>query len=792
MRLFGKGEKHATVSSLLNILGLTSAFAALYVILVQVHHDLAFNHSVRDSERVYLVLWTGFGAEPVPWACRPLAETVVAGTPGIECGGVGNLKSSDGYVVAAGREGGSALPVTISEFSAGGRDALGIELVAGSWDGMVNGTCYALSESTARRLGVGVGDTFKLRTEQYGLSVMVVNATVAAIYADPPRDSDMETTDMFTDVGNYAINLWSEWSSVYFVRLHEGVAAADAEREMSALATRTMQDNPAWEFKGTDLPVRLLNLRDTFFSGETDGLLAGGSRTTTWALLGIAVLIVAIAFINYVNFFFAQIPVRLREVNTRKIFGCSRSRLAASFVGESLLMVLLALGLAALLVTAFGASPLAGLISAPTAFALNPWPALLTVVLGVVFSVAASLYPARYITSFNPAFALKGSLGSVSRGKAFRAALIGFQFAVSTLLIVCAVAVHRQRAFMLETDMGFDSSQVLTVKTSWSIGVARERIGEALANDPSVVDIAWGDGEFIRDHRMTWSRDIGESNFTWQCYPVSWNFLQFMGIEVVEGRDFAPSDEQSKSGVTIFNEAARDAFGVLRVGMGLPGHTDASAELAGICRNFHYASLHNSVTPLALYVMGRNAWRPLTQMFVKTAPGSDIPALAERLRRLLSSYDADIAPEDLEIRLLDSTLQAQYAHERSMSQLMILFTALAIAISLMGVFGLVMFETAYRRKEIGIRRVNGATVAEILRMFAGRFVRIVAVSFVVAVPLAYAAVDRYLMSYPYRIGQSVWVFAGAMCAVLTVTLLVVTLRSWHAATANPVDSLKNE
>ena len=796
MRLFGKGKKQTTVSSMLNILGLTAAFAALYIIMVQVSHDLGFNRSVRDSERVYFVLWNNINdGFPQAWVCRPLAEAVVSGTPCIESGGVGNINWSMGYVIPTGDGAdAAAIPLSAAELSAGGRETFGIELVTGNWDDMVNDEYFAISESTARQLGVGVGDTFKLHTDKYGLAIMVYEATVAAIYADLPSESDLERVDMFTDVGQKSIDSWTEWSSLYFVKLREGVTAAEAEREMSAEMVRILKEAQLWSLDDDDdtPAVRLVNLRDTYFSNATDGMLAQGSRTTTWALLGIAILIVAIAFINYVNFFFAQIPVRLREVNTRKIFGCSRARLVWSFVWDSLLMVLIALVLAAVVVAAFGASPLAELISAPTAFAHNIGLAVLTVAAGVAVSVAASIYPALYVTSFDTAFALKGTMGTANKGKAFRTALIGLQFTVSTVLIICAIFMHRQRLFMLEKDLGFDSHNILTVKTSWEIGAAREEIGNALTGDPSVVDVAWGDGEFIRERRMTWSRNIGEDNFTWQCYPVSWNFPRFMGIEIVEGRDFMQSDEQCESGVYIFNEAARDSFGILRVGMPLPGHTANAAELAGICRNFHYASLRNDVTPLSLYVMGKYSWRPLAQMFVKSAPGTDIQALIGRLRTLLSEYDANISPEDLDIHFLDEQLQSQYEREQNLSTLMTLFTLLAIVISLMGVFGLVMFETEHRRKEIGIRRVNGATIPEILKMFNGRFVRIVLVCFAVAVPVSIFAVGRWLESYAYRAPMSLWVFAVALGAVMAVTAGVVTARSWNAATENPVKSLKNE
>lgn len=782
------------MSVALNIVGLTAALAALYIIMVQVGHNLSFNRAVPDSDRIYLTTWKLFGSgdDHHPFISRPLAEAAIASTSGVETSGCIGFLMLNGEVMPK-DENGVPMPVTIGCYSAGGRETFGFNLVAGSWADMVDDQCYALSESSARRLGLGVGDIFKMRGKEFGLAVQTTEGKVVAVYADPPCHSDLEAVDMFYDVRDAGIDDWNEWSSVYFVKLHSGVTPEEAERQMNA-AVRSAIEKSEWQLEGYEEDetfVRLIGLRDTYFTDFAYIALAHGSRTTTWTLLGIALLIVVIAFINYVNFFFAQIPIRLREVNTRKIFGCSRRRLVVAFVGESVLMVAIALGLATLLVTAFGASPLVRIIDVPVALGRHIGLAVLTAVVGMLVAVVASLYPALYITSFNPAFALKGTFSTAMKGRRFRTALIGFQFAVSTVLIVCAVFVHRQHAFMLNKDMGFDGENILTVMTSWSVGVDRERIDNALKNDPDVTDVAWASGEFYAKSRMTWGREIDGVQRTWKCYPVSWNFLRFMGIEIVEGRDFLSSDAQSEGGALIFNETARDQFGCLKVGMPIIGGTKY-AELAGICRDFNFVSADRAIEPFAFYVMGKKPMRPLTQLFVRTAPGTDIAALSRRLCKTLCEFDSDLAPEDLDVRFLDAALQAQYERERNMSVLMTLFTLLAVVISLMGVFGLVMFETEHRRKEIGIRRVNGASVGEILAMFCGRFARIVAVCFVVALPFSIFVVERYLAGYPYRVDMAAWVFVAAMLAVLTVTVAVVAVRSWRAATDNPIEALKSE
>ena len=180
------------------------------------------------------------------------------------------------------------------------------------------------------------------------------------------------------------------------------------------------------------------------------------------------------------------------------------------------------------------------------------------------------------------------------------------------------------------------------------------------------------------------------------------------------------------------------------------------------------------------------------QLFVRTEAGVDVPAVMKRIQTILNELDPDIAAEDYDVQLFDQTLQSQYKKEQNLSKLVTLFTILAIVISLMGVFGLVMFETEHRRKEIGIRRVHGATVGQILAMFNSRFVKIVLVCFVVAVPVSIVIMRRYLEGFAYQVPLHVWVFALALLAVLALTIAVVTLRSLRAATVNPVKSLRNE
>lgn len=790
MKLFRKGGK-VNVSSLLNIAGMTVAFAALYIILVQVHHDLSFNKGIKDSERVYVVMIRDWfqKRDYMSYLNRPIGEAVVNNVAEVETGGACRLVAmkAKAYVDDV------QMSTTVAELTEGARKALGYEIKDGSWEkwAAAAGSTVAVSESAANRLGLNVGDFFKISVET-GMAAIGLpeEAAVAVIYKDVQPNSYLGEFEMFRNMGDEGIENWSEWSYNYVVKMVPGAEVGNFNDEATRVVIR-YEEESVNEETIDKYGIRAMCLRDLYFDNTVNTQMPKGSPATTWSLLGIAILVVIIAFINYVNFFFAQIPVRLREVNTRKIFGCSRSRLVLSLVMESVILIAVSLAFAAVVVMVFGNSGPAKLIDASTALTDNLPIALLTVVLGIVISVAASLYPALYITSFDTAFALKGTLGSANKGKAFRTGLIGFQFVVSIILIICAIFIHEQRAFMLKKDMGFDKEQVFSVAVSWSAAFEGEGIESRLRTDAAVKDITWGDGELISLNKMGWGREFKGEEHYWLCYPVAWNFLQFMGIEVIEGRDFLPSDKQTESGVAIFNEAAKLEMDI-ETGDKFSGHWDDNTEIVGICKNFNYAGLQNAIQPLALYVFGKHPWRPLAHLFIRTHSGVDIASFIERVKDVLHEFEPRVPRDDFDIRLLDDTLQKQYTREQNLSILVTLFTLLAIVISLMGVFGLVMFETEYRRKEIGIRRVNGATVGEILAMFNSRFVKIVLVCFVIGMPLAWWIVSVYLMHYAYRIPIMWWVFLVALLAVMAITVSVVTIRSWNAATENPVKALKNE
>ena len=790
----------SAMSSILNVLGMAVAFAAFYIILVQVDYDLNFNKGIKDSEKVFVLSTNAQGEAKYNslYYCRPLAEKLLQSSPNIEFGGIINLtnKADESFWIDRNCEK-EILTLNHTDISGTALKAVGFEAIEGSLDEVINRNTLAISESAANKFDLQVGMSLGQGTNM---------RTIVAVFKDMPDNSHFNNLDLLSNMADRSLENFTEWGFSYFVKLHDPSQVETMEKDLAEVTRSYYMEQffgnmPSPEEMGMtqeefDKEVNeMLNMAVADFIPleslyYNNAQLERGNRTTTIILLIVGILIISIAFINYINFFFAQIPERIRAVNTKKVLGCTRRELIGGTVSESVTLIVFALVLAFAFVMLFNMSQLTHLISADSNFGNNIGVTVLTVVIAIVISIVSSLYPAFYITSFEPALVLKGSFSGTKTGQRLRYILIGLQFVISIVLIICSGFINLQRDYMMNFDMGFDKEQLLYVRTTNYIGYYAEAVEEKLKTDPQIADVTWAAGDLLAEERMGWGRQWNGQNINFECYPVAYDFLEFMGIEILEGRSFMPEDKHSENGVFIFNDAARKKYG-FTIEDKVVGHANQT-DIVGFCEDFSFQSLKHQVRPFALYVFGSNPWWYPTTAFIRISAGADYQAVMKHISSVLSEWEYNIAPEEWNIHFFDDNLNATYKKEKALSDLISLFTLIAIIISLMGVFGLVMFETQYRRKEIALRRVNGATVKEILAMFCSRFVKIVLVCFVVAAPISWIIVNRYLATFAHRCPMYWWVFALALVAVMAVTIGVVVLRSWKASTADPAKALKTE
>ncbi len=795
-------------SAALNVAGLTVAFAAFVVILMQVRYERSFDAWIPDAACVYRVE-LAYAEEGPFQVCvsHPLVNTLTTASPHIVAGALCETGDHLDMELRIDHPNGKqdfyhehAMRCTPELL-----EVLGLRLAEGDVEGLKETRGVLLPRSTARRM-FGDGPAVGRLLHQSGKMATVMgnpgdDATfvVSGVYEDLPANSIFDN-----------VIIWGHpWYNSYkgncnymcFVRIDRPEALPEVEERLKE-ATRAFYAD--WLGQDSKATVRLTAVRDIYYQNDAqyEMLPRKGNRAITTVLLAIALLIVAIASINYVNFASAMAPVRMKMVNLQKIMGAGSATLRAALVAESVAIAAISYLLALVLTAALGDTPLADCVDADMTLGANlpllGGSALVALAVGLV----AGLYPALYMTSQRPIVAVKGSFGSSAAGKTYRTALVGVQYAISTALIVAALFINLQNRYLQRLTTGYDREQVVVATLTPGVYARRDALVDDLKAFAGIDEVAFAYQKFGGEEQklMGWGRgyrDI-EGGIEYKVLLTTPEFLRVLGIRPSEGRDFTEADRLREPCSYVFNQTARRRWD-MRVGdyvsqndLAGGAHIAGWGEVIGFLPDDVCAySRHRSEEPFACCVFGTLNWGDDLMMpycYVRIAPGTDLGAAADHIRKAIDR----ISPFGADIEFLDSVVDSLYRKDRKVGLLVTLFSALAIAISLMGVFGLVLFETQRRRKEIGIRKVNGATSASILAMFNRRFAAIAVGGFVVGAPLAGWGVARWLEGFVSGVALHAWVFAAALLIVGGITAATVTVRSWRAANEDPVRSIKTE
>lgn len=795
------------VSSLLNVIGLTLAFTAFYVIMTQVWWELGYNRSLHEADRIYLVENEDW-YEPGKWSSwlnRPVPERVIASTAGVEVGGCmwGGFGSGTCWTSNEPSFGYNKFSASCGSVSLSFLDVFAFRSVEGDVHDLGKPKSVIVSREAAERMRVGVGSLIWVDTDEPQPDGAM---EVVAVFEDFPDNSLLGECEVVKNLGETNLYTTSEWSFNYFVKFRPGADPDEFARQWTNVNQEMQREAAEKRAAAGDAAddddesgiygVRLSPVSELYFESDSQAPCRQGSVVTTYTLLGIAVLVIVLAFINFVNFFFALVPVRIRTVNTFKVFGAPASSLRFNFVFEAFGLVLIALLAAWYVSFALQGTEFASYISASLALSQNLEVVGLVAVVAFVMALAASLYPAWYITSFAPALVVKGSFGGTRSGRRLRTLLLGVQFFISIGLIIATSFIRLQHDYMMHYDMGFDKENLLAVRLSERGAVSYDALRQKLLSDPQVKDVTGATSRLVSVGRMDWGREFKGRQVAFQSYVVQPDFLRVMGIPITDGRDFLESDFDKELGTMIFNEAARREF-EMQVGDRINGFVSPDEQIVGFCADFNFKPLQYGVSPFCFYLLPKkiqqeNYWHLPHVVYVRMTPGADIAAVTAHIRRCIAEVDPRTEPGDIVVRVFDEELGLEYDNERKLTAIVGLFALLAVVIALMGVFGLVLFETQHRRREIAVRRVMGASRGEILAMFNRRYVMLVAVCFVLAVPVSIWAVRHWLAGFAYAVPLYWWVFALALAGVLAVTALTVTVRSWHAVNENPAESVKSE
>ncbi|MDR3194080.1 MAG: ABC transporter permease [Tannerella sp.] len=764
------------LATALNVLGLSVAFAAFLVIMMQVDYDRNFDRCHPDADRIFRVEMI---ASEDSWQAvinRPFTDALVQSSPHILAGTI--LRDNRGFFFSVESDGEQhyyrepSLIVTPSY-----TDVFTFDMVEGSDRALADPEKALIPLSLARKLFGSETATGKLLSGRGG------SCTVGGVYRDFPRNSSVTNVVYLPMDAKENRDNWGGWSYMFFVRLDAPEHAEglfDNFRKNFGASAQGEHFSP----DKTGKACRFTALPDMHYTTDVtyDGT-PKSSRQTLLILLAIAFVIVLIAGINYTNFSAALAPKRIRSINTQKILGGSTAVIRTALALEGVAISLLAFLLATTLIHLAERTAFVSLTDADISLTLHPAALAGTAALAVLTGLLAGLYPAFYVTSFQPAIVLKGSFGLSPGGRRLRSALVGVQFAASFALIIGASFMSLQNRYMQHTPLGYDRDELIVTNLSDRIRDSRDAFTDGIRSFAGIDGATYAESLLSgNDQYMGWGRKYRDRKITFQCLPVDPSFLRVTGVQITGGRDFREEDAHTRRGVYIFNGKARAEYG-----LALNERVD-SAEIVGFMSDIKFASFRREVEPMAFYVWGTENWgsRP-NFAYIKVKAGADLRAAMAHVRSTLATFDGEYP---FDVRFFDGVLNHTYESEQRLGSLITLFSMIAILISIVGVFGLVVFDSEYRRKEIGIRRVFGSTTGEILVMFNKGYVRILAICFALAAPVAWYAVTRWLENFAYRTPMCWWVYAIAFAVVFILTVGTVTFQNWRAANMNPVESIK--
>jgi putative ABC transport system permease protein len=465
--------------------------------------------------------------------------------------------------------------------------------------------------------------------------------------------------------------------------------------------------------------------------------------------------------------------------------------LRSAIASEAVMVGFLAYLVAILLVAVFNTLPQAKLVDADLSLAAQPLIFGGTALVALLTGAIAGSYPAHYMTSFAPALVLKGSFGLSPKGKRLRNTLISIQFVASFALITGASFMYLQNRFMQNSSLGYDKEHVITVAIG-NIKGSRDAFTNQIKAYAGIEDVTYG--HFLLSSMDGYAKEgvvLKGEVCMYQFFPVHYTFLDVMGIEIAEGRGFRQDDANKEQGVYVFNEAARKEYGLaLNTVFESGGVTGlGSGEIIGFMPDVKFASFRMAVEPMAFYVSGTESYIPSYFAYIKLNKNANMHAAISQIQTTLAGFDENHV---FDVRFFDEVIQRMYEKEIALNSLITLFSLLAIFISIVGVFGLVVFDSECRRKEIGIRKILGASTIGIIAMFNRAYFRILMVCFVIAAPVAWYAVTRWLESFAYKTPMYWWVYLLVFVAVGVITVATVTFQNWRVANDNPVNSIKND
>jgi len=780
----------------INIFGLAIGMTCSQLIMLYVTNELSFDRFHVGADRIFRICMTGrIGGKDLHIArsVRPMASTLVNEFPEVEQATrinrlpivsvrVGNQNFVEKQVLFVDDNFFSMFNFKLSEGDV--RSVLAAPASA------------VLTEETCRKYfgtSQAIGKSFEVENHPF---------KIAGIAKNPPQNSHFHFNILLPMSSDPSItSRATDWGDNYlltYVKLKEGVSSQDLEAKFpemirkhvgSVILAATGRSFEEFEQQGNAYKVHLQPLVDIHLHSHLEDEIESNSDIKyVYILSVIAGLVVLIACMNFINLSTACSTMRSKEIGIRKAVGSGKARLIGQFLFESITLAFLSMSLA-LLVTELLRQPFGSLLGGSLSYAFIglPWALLASTGIPVVIGLLAGLYPAFYLASMRPVAILgKGDQKIVGKRSA-RNILVVFQFAASIGLIICTLMISQQITYLLTHDVGFDKEHVLVISNvgnrisgGWK-AFKSDVMGQAAVVSASIATRVPFTGN-LESSTVYLSEGSSEAHL-FRNLDADYDFTRTLGLELVAGRSFSPDFGADQNCVLLNESAVRELGWTKAVGKTIVCRNNLRLQVLGVIKDFNYESLRGGIKPLAIHLGAFGDWILLR---IRSTNIHDAVSIIEKKWK---EY-APAAP--FEYSFLDENFNSLYRTEQRLQGILCFFSIIAVAIACMGLFGLVTFHAETRTKEIGIRKVLGAPVASLILMLTREVLKWVLLANLIAWPIAWYAMNKWLQNFAYRINLAIWLFLLSGLVALAIALLTVSWQAVKAATANPVQSLRYE
>lgn len=777
-----RGFKRHKTTFLINLIGLSTGLAASLLIFLWVNDERSVDTFHEKNNQLYWAM-THFdlpsGVQTWDYTPGPLAKAMLEELPEVEASArIGNAMHQPGGVISFGEN-----HFETTGLFAGSNffDVLSYDIIAGETvNTLATKRTVAITDQLAIKLFGSIEDALG-KTLDWTNDYFEKSLQVNAVFKAPPANASIQ----FEAVVGYDLLIeadnWSdEWKGGYartFLVLKEDTDIRAFNEKIAEYL----------DFRGGNTDRFTLFVQpyaqNYLYGNYKDGAQAGGRIENVRLFTIVAIFILLIACINFMNLSTAQASRKMREIGVKKAIGANRSSLIAQFLSESLLLSFFALVLALSMV--YSLLPQFNLLTDKQLImgSISNVSSLILIV--ATTGLLAGSYPAFYLSRFKPVEVLKGKFTNLKGEEWIRKGLVILQFSLSIIFILGVIVINQQIEFTQEKSLGYNREQVVTFRSKGSLEDPAPFQAE-LDRIPGITDMATMAGTFLwgNDSASGYSWEDGEqdNNHLFKSPKFGYEVVETMGLELVAGRSFSKEMQDGRDKILI-NESAVKLMGLDDpVGTKL-GYSEYTREIIGVVKDFQYGSLHQEIEPMVIRFRdgGRN-------YLVKLQAGTE----AQTLEAIEKAYKAFHPSYDFEIRFLDDEYKALYKTESKVASLSNYMAFIAILISALGLLGLAAFTAERRTKEIGIRKILGASQLVIMRLLTGSFTRTVIISIVIALPIGYFLAEGWLQNFAYSVELKWWFFAIAGLTALVIAWLTVGFQTFKSASVNPVRCLRDE